>query len=159
MLIYRSGIRWDAVSALLVLGLFGWAAGVVPAIIDGIIRVNLVMHNTQWVPGHFHFYLLLGLLPMVFGFTTHLANSGRQGAGSTLPVLLYAGGGLLMVSLAFSWRGAMSVPRRFAVHEASWQWLGNVGAVAGVVVVVATLMLTLPALVKLQGARFGDGDR
>jgi len=76
MLVYRSGLRWDATSSLLVLGLFGWAAGVVPAIIDGMIRVNLVMHNTMWVPGHFHFYLLLGLLPMVLGFATYLTANG-----------------------------------------------------------------------------------
>ena len=50
-LVYRSGIRWDAASSLLFLSLFGWAAGIVPAIIDATIRVNLVMHNTMWVPG------------------------------------------------------------------------------------------------------------
>ena len=65
--IHRSGLKWDLPLRLMIFGLFGWAAGVVPAVIDGIIRVNLVMHNTQWVPGHFHFYLLLGLVPMALG--------------------------------------------------------------------------------------------
>ena len=49
--IHRSGLKWDLPLRLLVFGLFGWAAGVLPAIIDGMVRVNLVMHNTQWVPG------------------------------------------------------------------------------------------------------------
>ena len=49
------------------LSMFGWAAGIVPAIIDGTISVNRVMHNTMWVPGHFHFYLLLGVVPMLLG--------------------------------------------------------------------------------------------
>ncbi|MEO8856884.1 MAG: cbb3-type cytochrome c oxidase subunit I, partial [Burkholderiaceae bacterium] len=55
--VYRSGIRWRMPAMLLMLSMFGWAAGIVPAIIDGTISVNRLMHNTQWVPGHFHFYL------------------------------------------------------------------------------------------------------
>ena len=153
MLVYRSGIRWDATSSLLVLSLFGWAAGVVPAIIDGMIRVNLVMHNTLWVPGHFHFYLILGLLPMVLGFSNYLASSGKQGKSiGNISVMVYAVGGLSLCC-SFLVSGALSVPRRFAVHEESWQWLGNVGAVAGTLVLVGTLMLALPILVKLPLAK------
>ncbi len=151
MLVYRSGIRWDASSSLLVLGLFGWAAGVVPAVIDGMIKVNLVMHNTMWVPGHFHFYLLLGLLPMVLGFSTYLAANGQQGKSSRVPVYLYSIGGIALC-LSFLVSGAMSVPRRFAVHESAWQWLGNVGAIAGSLVLLSTLMLALPILAKLKNA-------
>ena len=57
-IVYKSGIRWDTPSRLLMLSMFGWAGGVIPAIIDGTISVNKVMHNTLWVPGHFHFYLV-----------------------------------------------------------------------------------------------------
>ncbi len=70
--IYRSGMRWRMPAMLVVLAMFGWAAGIVPAIIDGTISVNRVMHNTLWVPGHFHFYLLLGVLPMLLAFMYHL---------------------------------------------------------------------------------------
>src|SRR5678815_1802605 len=73
--IHRSGMRWKMPSMLAVLALFGWAAGIVPAIIDGTITVNRVMHNTQWVPGHFHFYLLLGVLPMILPLLSHVVGS------------------------------------------------------------------------------------
>ncbi len=33
------------------------------------------MHNTQWVPGHFHFYLLLGVLPMILALLYHVIGS------------------------------------------------------------------------------------
>jgi len=155
MLIYRSGIRWDAASSLLVLGLFGWAAGVIPAVIDGMIQVNLVMHNTQWVPGHFHFYLLLGMVPMVLGFASYLCSNGEQGRTGTLGVSVYAVGGLLLC-LTFLVSGANSVPRRFAVHEESWQWLGNVGAMSGGLVLIGTLMIALPILLRLPRARLTD---
>ena len=54
-----------------------WPAGsigVIPAIADGTIAVNAVMHNTQWVPGHFHTYLLLGMVAMLLGFMTYLTQ-------------------------------------------------------------------------------------
>lgn len=152
MLIYRSGIRWDAASSLLVLGLFGWAAGIVPAVIDGMIQVNLVMHNTQWVPGHFHFYLLLGVLPMVLGFASYLCSNGEQGRTGRLGVSVYAVGGILLC-LSFLVSGALSVPRRFAVHEESWQWLGDLGALSGGLVVIGTLMIALPILMRLPRAQ------
>jgi len=119
------------------------------------IRVNLVMHNTLWVPGHFHFYLLLGLLPMILGFATYLTTRGKNINSMRLPVYVYATGGILLC-LSFLVSGAMSVPRRFAVHESSWQWLGNVGAVAGTLVLVGTLMLALPILFRLPGVKLSE---
>ncbi|MDX1565961.1 MAG: cbb3-type cytochrome c oxidase subunit I, partial [Phycisphaeraceae bacterium] len=77
-IVNRSGIRWDLSSGLLFLAVFGWAAGVLPAIIDATIVVNRVMHNTMWVPGHFHFYLLLGMLAMVFGFMCYLRRGEAE---------------------------------------------------------------------------------
>ena len=50
-LVHRSGIKWDMTSGLLFASIFGWSVGIVPAIIDGVIAVNQVMHNTMWVPG------------------------------------------------------------------------------------------------------------
>jgi len=70
-----SGMRWDLASALLVLGVAGWSVGSAPAIIDGMISVNRLMHNTQWVPGHFHIYLLLGEVAMSFGFMAWLVKA------------------------------------------------------------------------------------
>lgn len=155
MLVYRSGIRWDTASSLLILSLFGWAAGVVPAVIDGIIRVNTMMHNTLWVPGHFHFYLILGLLPMIYGLAAYLVANGEQGKGSRVPVYIYAVGGIgLCVSFLIS--GALSVPRRFAEHESSWQWLGTLGAGFGTVLLVGTLMLAAPIVLRLYRAEIRE---
>ncbi len=152
MLVYRSGIRWDAASSLLVLSLFGWAAGIIPAVIDGMLHVNLVMHNTLWVPGHFHFYLLLGTLPMVLGFASYLCADGQQGRTGRVGVAVYATGAILLC-LSFLVSGALSVPRRFAVHEGSWRWLDNVGALSGSLVLIGTLMIAVPILLKLPRAR------
>ncbi|MBW7920939.1 MAG: cbb3-type cytochrome c oxidase subunit I [Rubellimicrobium sp.] len=142
-LVHRSGIRWDMASGLLFLSVFGWMAGVVPAVIDATIVVNSVMHNTLWVPGHFHFYLLLGMIPMVLGFMFHSTRDRGEGTVGHVSVKwmvpVYAVAGLGFVTM-FLLGGANSVPRRWAVHLAEWmvydQW-------AAVFAIIVTLMATL----------------
>lgn len=161
-IIHKSGIKWDAASSLLVLSVFGWAAGVLPAIIDATIVVNMVMHNTMWVPGHFHFYLLLGMIAMAFGFMFYLgkAEGNREdSAVDRLAVWLYAGGGLTFV-FAFLLAGKESVPRRWAVHLPEWVAYDRYGAVCAAVVVLAAVwflvryisFLGSPAEVAVAGA-------
>ena len=41
------------------------AVGGVAAVIDSTVAVNLVFHNTLWVPAHFHTYYLMGVVFMV----------------------------------------------------------------------------------------------
>ena len=151
--IHRSGLEWDLPLRLIIFSLFGWAAGLIPAIIDGVIRVNLVMHNTQWVPGHFHFYLLLGLVPMLLG--TMLYACTRDGWFETAPdravFWTYGVAGVVFcgVFLASGWQG---VPRRFAVHDATWQGYAQFGTIAAVLVVVTALALGVRLLARLPRA-------
>jgi len=140
--VHRSGLRWRLPAALLMLAMFGWAAGIVPAIVDGTISVNRVMHNTQWVPGHFHFYLLLGVLPMVLAFLTWLVEErvSAGGGAARASFAIYAFGGLLFVG-AFLGAGLASVPRRYAVHLPPWFAYDRAGTVGALLVIVATALL------------------
>src|SRR5690606_4698411 len=115
-------VRGDLAASLLVLGVAGWAGGSIPAVLDGMIVVNKVMHNTQWVPGHFHTYLLLGEVAMVFGFMAWLVRGGRARGFAKLDrvsfwTYLLGGAGF---PLAFLVSGAMSIPRRWATHAPEW---------------------------------------
>ncbi|MFP3874608.1 MAG: cbb3-type cytochrome c oxidase subunit I [Thiohalophilus sp.] len=120
--IYRANVNWEAPARFLVLAVFGWSVGVIPAIVDGTMTVNKVMHNTQWVPGHFHFYLLLGLLPMVLGFMLHVSRA----PDTRIHPLLERGGFWLFTGSAvafvfmFLYSGLHSIPRRFAEHLPAW---------------------------------------
>ncbi len=149
--IHRSGLKWDLPLRLLTFSVFGWAAGVIPAIIDGVIRVNLVMHNTQWVPGHFHFYLLLGLVPMLLG-AMFFACTRSDWVETTLDraaFWVYGVAGVVFC-LAFLAGGWQSVPRRFAEHDAQWTVFAQIGTAASVLVILAALVLGTRLLARLR---------
>jgi len=150
--VHRSGLRWDLASGLAFLSVFGWAAGIVPAVIDGTIAVNRVMHNTMWVPGHFHFYLLLGVVAMILGFMAHLAKAEGRSEDSGLDRLafwVFASGGLGFVAL-FLLSGRESVPRRWAVHLPEWVPYDRVAALFAAAVVLAMLVFAARFLVRLK---------
>lgn len=144
--IYRSNMRWNLPSQLMILSLFGWAAGIWPAILDGTIRVNQVMHNTQWVPGHFHFYILLGVLPMVLALLLHVCgwrvNTPPNSQSDRLGFALFLLGGLIFV-LAFLYAGHMSVARRMSTHLPSWVFIDKIGSIGALLVVLAMLYFVL----------------
>lgn len=153
--IYRSNMRWTMPSRLLILSMFGWAAGIVPAILDGTIRINLVMHNTQWVPGHFHFYLLLGVLPMTLALMFHVIGQHRDAPPNTaadrLGFPVYVIGGLIFV-LAFLDAGHLSVARRMATHLPEWTGTDKVGSIGALLVVLGMLYFAIRITVGLLKA-------
>jgi len=143
--VHRSGMRWPMPAKLLMLSMFGWSAGVVPAILDAVIRVNSVMHNTLWVPGHFHFYLLLGLLPMLFGFMYHMIRQRADEPDGTVDWVgfwAYVSGALVFAGMLLT-AGQASVPRRWAVHLPEWLPYAPATSLAAIVVLLATLLFAV----------------
>lgn len=139
MIVYRSGIKWDMASGLMFLSMFGWTAGVVPAIVDSTIVVNHVMHNTKWVPGHFHLYMGLGVVAMIFGFTYYLAkydSSIQTNVIDRIAFVIYMIS-LLGVSGGFLTSGSLSTPRRFATHFEQWMAPAKFGALSGTLAFLA----------------------
>lgn len=152
MIVFRSGIRWDPASKLLFISLFGWAAGAMPAFIDGTIRVNLVMHNTLWVPGHFHTYLLLGMVAMVFGFMYYLGKPHQNAEDSVLDRVAFWGftAGTLGFTLSFLYSGKESVARRYAVHLPEWVPYDRIGSLFAALVVASSLLFIVRFLSRLS---------
>ena len=154
MIVHRSGIRWDMASGLLFLSMFGWAAGVIPAVIDGTIMVNSVMHNTMWVPGHFHMYLILGLVAMLFGFMYYATRSKPDARVSKLDGLgfwAFAAGGLGFC-LMFLASGSASVPRRWAVHYMEWLPHAQLASAFGAAVLAGTVIFLISFLARLSSS-------
>ncbi len=147
-LVYRSGMKWNMASLFMFIGLMGWAIGGVGAVIDATITVNARLHNTLWVPAHFHTYMLMGVVLFVLGYFYHYVQSvtglaermGLQKA--TVALMLVGGYGFLLM---FYFSGAASVPRRFAAYPSE---LGHgatlsAAAVAFVLLYLAGLVLYL----------------
>jgi cytochrome c oxidase subunit 1 len=149
--VYRSGLRWNLAAALAFLGVAGWAVGVIPAIADGTIVVNSVMHNTQWVPGHFHTYLLLGMIAMMLGFMTYITHPQARYGFGWVGYWLYLGGGIVFV-LAFLLAGSASVPRRYAVHVAEWLPYDRMGSIGAAAAIAGVLILVLRFFAGLRAA-------
>jgi cytochrome c oxidase subunit 1 len=117
--VYRRKVRWTLASALMFVGTMGWAIGGIAAVIDSTIMVNFRFHNTQWVPAHFHTYLLVGLVPIVLGFAAHftqqVSGSSERFRTSRVIATLWLVGGYGFV-LLFYIGGWHSVPRRYASY-------------------------------------------
>lgn len=145
MIVYKSGIKWDMASGLALLSMFGWTAGVVPAVIDATIVVNHVMHNTKWVPGHFHMYMGLGAVVMLFAFMYHLSKVDSNLKENILDKIGFWCYALAMtsISMQFLVSGAISTPRRWATHFPEWMAPALFGAVAGVFLIIATTIFII----------------
>lgn len=153
--IYRANVNWEAPARFLVLGVFGWSIGVIPAIVDGTMTINKVMHNTLWVPGHFHFYLLLGLLPMVLGFMLHVTRL----PDSRIHPLLERGGFWLFSGSAaafvvmFLYSGLHSIPRRFAEYLPAWVAQAQLSTLFGTLVLLSLAAFFILLLRRLTQVR------
>lgn len=139
-IIFRSGIKWDMASTLFFTSMFGWVIGVVPAIIDATVAINHVMHNTKWVPGHFHMYMGIGACAMIWGFMYYLIKV--EGIKMT-PYLDKVGFWIYLVffiglTFSFLYSGKLSAPRRWSQHFPEWVPADQLGAVAAMGIIFAT---------------------
>ncbi|MBP2241930.1 cytochrome c oxidase subunit 1 [Cytobacillus eiseniae] len=160
MIVYKSGIKWDMASGLAFMSMFGWVVGVVPAIVDATIVVNHVMHNTKWVPGHFHMYMGLGAAVMLFSFIYYLSKvdsdlkpNGLDKFGFVIYAL-----GMISVSVGFLISGALSTPRRWATHFPEWMAPAVFGAIGGVLAVLALTIFIIHFIryVQVRGKTGSD---
>ena len=149
-----SKLKWNLASSLLVVAVAGWSIGTIPAVIDGMIAVNKVMHNTQWVPGHFHIYLLLCEVAMSFGFMAWLVRKGEVSESriSGIEKLAFTAyvAGAAGFAVIFLISGAMSIPRRWAVHLPEWVLQAQIGTAFATLAVLGALIFVV---------RFASGIR
>src|SRR5574341_214366 len=66
--------RWSLPPLLYFTSVLFWAVGGIGAILDAVIANNFVLHNTKWVPAHFHTYNVLGNVLFSLAFISWFAN-------------------------------------------------------------------------------------
>ena len=160
MLVYRSGIRWSLGSMFLYSGLIGWAVGGAGALLDATVPLNFDLHNTLWVPAHFHTYLLEGVMLFVFGWMFYVLE--EQSARVTSAFMRWIvgagifGGGALFV-LGFYAGGANGVPRRYALEPVPGPAIASWASIGVIVLFIGLAALVLEA-VRLAAARKRTAD-
>lgn len=152
MIVFRSGIRWDMASGLMYLSMVGWVSGAIPAIVDATIVVNHVMHNTKWVPGHFHLYMGLGLMAMIIGFMYYfnkVEGGQKDSKVDRISAIMYTVF-FLGLSGSFLYAGKISAARRWAVHLPEWMFSDLIGALSGIFIILATVLFVARFILNVR---------
>lgn len=144
--VYRNRIKWSLTNLLFFIGIAGWVIGGLGAVIDATISNNVVLHNTLWVPAHFHTYNAMGnvlfSIAFFYWFSTQFTPAIKLDKYTKLILgfLLVGGIGFL---LAFYIAGADSIPRRYSTYPEELSIgtvLANVGAVFATVYLIVILI-------------------
>ena len=148
---FRNSMKWNLVSFLYFYGVLGWAIGGVAAVLDATIVNNFVLHNTLWVPAHFHTYNLLGQVFFNLAFISWFAEkvSGapfRSGLSKGIFASLLLGGWGFVIMFYLS--GSFSIPRRFNLYPQELL----LGSTLAKVATVFALLYLLGMILFLYGA-------
>jgi cytochrome c oxidase subunit I len=145
LLVYRSGMRWRPAPLFIFAAFTGWIIGGVGALIDSTPSVNEYLHNTLWVPAHFHTYMALGAVLFLIGGVFHVVpeivgERMSEPVGKLAAALILTGGWVVM--LVFFASGALSIPRRYA-YVPIWanEVMARIGAVGAFVVALGILLI------------------
>lgn len=149
MLVHRSGMRWSLGSMFLYAGMIGWVVGGTAAVLDATIPVNLDLHNTLWVPGHFHTYLLQGVLLFTIGWA-FVNLEQRSGENSSLLMRWLIGtgifGGAALFLISFYIAGAGGVPRRYAVEPGVGPFYAGIATIGALILLCGLIVAAFEAV-------------
>jgi cytochrome c oxidase subunit 1 len=149
----------SVILSMVLFAIGGWGGA-----INASFGMNALVHNTSWVPGHFHTTVgsasaltFMGacyvVVPQLLGRRLELAPMAR-----VQPWLWFVG--MLPFSIPTHITGLMGMPRRvfdpsYGDHPTavSWHWLTNLSAVGGIVLFASALFFVLVMLFTLFGPR------
>jgi len=148
----------------LVLFFFGGITG----IINSSVSMNNVVHNTAWVPGHFHTTVggpvFLSFLGMTLFLVSQLTGKRVRLPRLNLAVPYLWLGGLLLFSVGLSVAGLLGEPRRTnlgltysnpdsPLFHPAWEPWSRLGAVGGTIMAVALVCFAIVFLATLCASR------
>lgn len=117
--LYHSKIKWSVIPLMFLLGTAGWAIGGFAAVVDSTIAINKVLHNTLWVPAHFHTYMLMGIVLFIFAFLFYISSENK---GYSTDIKTKLGFWIFVIGAygfltMFYLGGLNSVPRRYSDYK------------------------------------------
>jgi cytochrome c oxidase subunit I len=162
--VYRSHFRWTAASTAIFLGLVGWLLAGLSGVVNATIALDIAIHNTLWIVGHFHHMAVLniGLLVVgaVYAFLPELTgNALYSEAMARLHVWITFVGGMIVY---FIWlaQGLDGAPRRWSVLPEQYDTLTRISLPFVVVLALGQLLFFWNVTQTLRGkagaARFDE---
>ena len=129
--------------------IFGGAGGIVLSSFN----LNVLVHNTAWIPGHFHITVGTATTLTFFGLTFWLVPHLTQRPLLSNRLALYASWfwfvGMMVFALGMHWQGYLGVPRRAQISNLSPELAGAyadaalpqmITGVSGVVLLIAVIL-------------------
>ncbi len=118
--------EWKIPSLFVFTGIIGWFLAGIQGVVNATIWLNSIVHNTLWVPGHFHtmifLNILMGIFAMVYQVTAEYTGRPFKWEHVKLHWLgtLIGASGMLTFWLLDGWLGG---PRRYAIPlDSSMLW-------------------------------------
>ncbi len=100
----------------LIVGLIIFILGGIGGVVNASYNVNKVVHNTSWIPGHFHLTVggpvLLAILGMTLFMVAKLTGKAVRHKGLVVAVPWLWFFGMHFMSLGQKWEGILGAPRR-----------------------------------------------
>lgn len=154
---YRSNFEWTPASRFLIAGLFGWLTAGLSGVVNATISLDVAIHNTLWIVGHFHQMALLNIGVVIFGaiYAFLPEISGREWYSERLGNLhvgltLIGGYGMVIPWLA---QGLTGAPRRFAVLPDGYAAWTDISLPFVVLLAVGQVVFAWNLLQTLRGRR------
>lgn len=145
-----------------VLAMIVFAFGGIGGMINASYDLNLVVHNTTWVPGHLHMTVgtavtltFIGILYWLLPVLTGKALWSKRVALAQVYLWFI---GMIIFSIGLHWAGLLGVPRRVFMPAANYAIPGSglplgVGAIGGVILFVSGLLFFVNVVLTLVASK------
>lgn len=131
------------------LGMIGFALGGASGLVNASATVNQVVHNTSYIPGHFHLTVgtavALTIMSVSYWLIPHLTGKKLWGPKVALTQVWLWFGGVLLFSNGQMTAGLLGQPRRLQVSntdfvESSWDFHNIQTGIGGTIMFVSGLL-------------------
>jgi cytochrome c oxidase subunit 1 len=158
MTVWRSDFQWTPAAKFLAAAIVSWLVAGLQGIVNATIALDVVIHNTMWIVGHFHNMALLNIglviFAAVYAFLPRLLDRewySESLANVHLWLTVIGGYGMVLPMLVQGLEGA---PRRYAVLPSQYDALTQltipfvVMTALGQVVFAYNLVQTLRGVIR-----------
>ena len=162
----------DPVVAGQILAMISFIGGGAGGIITASSSFSPVIHNTAWIPGHFHITVgtavTLTFMSVAFWFVPHLTGKRLASGKVALASVWFWFVGMMTFAVGMHWEGVLGVPRRALISAAS-QPIYKEGymhsqipmaltGISGVLLLIAGLLFFYVLFATLLSPRLDDGE-